>query len=45
VLWISELIAISGFSVTLIFLPYYVQELGITGLDRAAFWAGLLTTA
>jgi DHA1 family multidrug resistance protein-like MFS transporter len=45
VLWIGELIAISGFSVTLPFLPYYVQELGITGLDRVAFWAGLLTTA
>jgi DHA1 family multidrug resistance protein-like MFS transporter len=45
VLWIGELIAISGFSVTLPFLPYYVQELGITELDRVAFWAGLLTTA
>jgi len=45
VLWIGELIAISGFSVTLPFLPYYVQELGITGLDRVAFWSGLLTTA
>ena len=45
VLWIGELIAISGFSVTLPFLPYYVQELGITGLDQVAFWAGLLTTA
>jgi DHA1 family multidrug resistance protein-like MFS transporter len=45
VLWIGELIAISGFSVTIPFLPYYVQELGITGLDRVAFWAGLLTTA
>jgi DHA1 family multidrug resistance protein-like MFS transporter len=45
VLWIGELIAISGFSVTLPFLPYYVQELGIAELDRVAFWAGLLTTA
>jgi DHA1 family multidrug resistance protein-like MFS transporter len=45
VLWIGELIAISGFSVTLPFLPYYVQELGITELDQVAFWAGLLTTA
>lgn len=45
VLWIGELIAIAGFSVTLPFLPYYVQELGIRELDRVAFWAGLLTTA
>jgi DHA1 family multidrug resistance protein-like MFS transporter len=45
VLWLGELIAISGFSVALPFLPYYVQELGITDLNQVAFWAGLLTTA
>jgi DHA1 family multidrug resistance protein-like MFS transporter len=44
VLWIGELIAIAGFSVTLPFLPYYVQELGISGLDQVAFWSGLLTS-
>jgi DHA1 family multidrug resistance protein-like MFS transporter len=26
-------------------LPYYVQELGITGVDQVAFWAGLITSA
>jgi DHA1 family multidrug resistance protein-like MFS transporter len=45
VLWICELIAISGFSVTQPFLPYFVQELGITGVDRIAFWAGLVASA
>jgi len=45
ILWLGELIAISGFSVTFPFLPYYVQELGITDLDQVAFWAGLLTTS
>jgi DHA1 family multidrug resistance protein-like MFS transporter len=44
-LWIGELIAIAGFSVTLPFLPYYVQELGITGVDQIAFWAALVSTA
>jgi DHA1 family multidrug resistance protein-like MFS transporter len=44
VLWIGELIAISGFSVTQPFLPYFVQELGITGLDQVAFWAGLVAS-
>ena len=44
-LWVGELIALAGFSVTLPFLPYYVQELGVTGLEQVAFWAGLLTTA
>ena len=45
VLWIGELIAIAGFSVTLPFLPYYVQELGVTKLEQVVFWSGLLTTA
>jgi len=44
-LWIGQLIAIAGFSVTLPFLPYYVQELGITGVDQIAFWAALVSTA
>jgi DHA1 family multidrug resistance protein-like MFS transporter len=44
-IWIGQLIAIAGFSVTLPFLPYYVQELGITGVDQVAFWAGLITSA
>jgi DHA1 family multidrug resistance protein-like MFS transporter len=39
------LIAIAGFSVTLPFLPYYVQELGISGVEQVAFWAGLITSA
>lgn len=45
VLWFGELIAISGFSVFMPFLPYYVQELGITEFKQVAFWSGLLITA
>jgi DHA1 family multidrug resistance protein-like MFS transporter len=45
VLWIGELIAIAGFSVTLPFLPYYVQELGITQVDQVAFWSGLVAAS
>lgn len=45
VLWFGELIAISGFSVFMPFLPYYVQELGITGLNQVAFWSGFLITS
>jgi DHA1 family multidrug resistance protein-like MFS transporter len=44
-LWFGQLIAVSGFSVFMPFLPYYVQELGITGDTQVAFWAGLLTSA
>ena len=45
VLWFGELIAISGFSVVMPFLPYYVQELGITGTSQVAYWSGLLISA
>jgi DHA1 family multidrug resistance protein-like MFS transporter len=45
VLWFGELIAISGFSVFMPFLPFYVQDLGISGLEQIAFWSGLLLTA
>ena len=45
VLWIGELIAISGFSVFMPFLPYYIQEMGITELKDVAFWAGVLTSS
>jgi DHA1 family multidrug resistance protein-like MFS transporter len=45
VLWIGELIALSGFSVTQPFLPYFVQELGISGVDQVAFWVGLVASA
>jgi DHA1 family multidrug resistance protein-like MFS transporter len=45
ILWIGELIALSGFSVTQPFLPYFVQELGVSGVDRVAFWVGLVASA
>jgi DHA1 family multidrug resistance protein-like MFS transporter len=45
VLWVGELIAIAGFSVTLPFLPYYIQELGITQVDQVAFWSALVTAS
>ena len=45
VLWLGELIAISGFSVALPFLPYYVQELGVTELNAVAFWSALVLSS
>ncbi len=45
VLWIAEVLSIAGFSVVLPFLPYYVQELGITESNQVIFWSGLLTSA
>jgi DHA1 family multidrug resistance protein-like MFS transporter len=42
VIWVAELVAIAGFAVIFPFLPYYVQELGITELHEVELWSGLL---
>jgi DHA1 family multidrug resistance protein-like MFS transporter len=45
VIWAAELAAIAGFSVIFPFLPYYVQELGITELHAVELWSGVLFAA
>jgi DHA1 family multidrug resistance protein-like MFS transporter len=42
VIWAAELAAIAGFSVVMPFLPYYVQELGVTDLREVELWSGVL---
>ena len=42
VVWISELLAIAGFSVAFPFLPYYVQELGVTEPGKVELWSGII---
>jgi DHA1 family multidrug resistance protein-like MFS transporter len=41
-LWVAELVALAGFTVVIPFLPYYVQELGVTELEQVEFWSGLV---
>lgn len=41
-IWVSQLVAISGFAVVFPFLPYYVQELGVTELHEVELWSGVL---
>jgi len=43
--WVAELVAIAGFSFVFPFLPYYVQELGVTNLEQVELWSGLLFAA
>lgn len=45
VLTAAEMVAIVGFSVISPFLPYYVQELGITDPTRVMLWSGWLLSA
>ena len=42
IIWVSQLVAIIGFSVVFPFLPYYVQELGVTELHEVELWSGVL---
>lgn len=44
VIWAAELMAIAGFSVAFPFLPYYVQELGVTDQGQVQMWSALLFT-
>ncbi len=41
----TQFIAVTGFSFITPFIPYYVQELGITDIKAAGLWAGLVTSA
>ena len=45
VIWAAELVAIAGFGVMGSFLPYYVQDLGVTDLEAAGLWSGALFAA
>jgi DHA1 family multidrug resistance protein-like MFS transporter len=44
-LWIAEVIAIIGFQSIQPFLPYYIQEFEVKGLDETLIWAGHMGTA
>jgi len=41
---IAEGIAILGFSVSSPFLPFYIEDLGVTDLNQVAFWVGLISS-
>ncbi|MCX7671561.1 MAG: MFS transporter, partial [Anaerolineae bacterium] len=44
-LWVTQFIAVAGFSFVTPFIPYYIQELGVTDVRQVGVWAGLVTSA
>ena len=42
---IAQFIALGGGNLVFPFIPFYVEDLGITGESKIALWSGLLTTA
>ena len=45
VVFFAEMIAITGMSFVIPFLPFYVKELGITDTNLVAQWSGWLMGA
>ncbi|MFA5646180.1 MAG: MFS transporter [Candidatus Ratteibacteria bacterium] len=44
-IWIAESLVLTGISFILPFMPFYVQELGISDVKQVAVWTGLLQSA
>lgn len=42
--WISQLLCILGFNSVFSFLPFYIQELGVTGPDQVKLWTGWISS-
>jgi DHA1 family multidrug resistance protein-like MFS transporter len=40
-IWFTEFIALVGFNFVAPFIPYYIQELGVTDSKQVALWSGL----
>ena len=43
-IWLTEFIAVLGFNCVLPFIPYYIQELGVSDQREIALWAGTATS-
>jgi DHA1 family multidrug resistance protein-like MFS transporter len=43
-IWFTEFIAIVGFAFVSPFIPYYIQQLGVTDRKEVALWTGLTTS-
>ncbi len=43
--WLTQFIAVAGFSFVIPFIPYYIQQLGISDVKQVGMWAGLITSA
>jgi DHA1 family multidrug resistance protein-like MFS transporter len=44
-LWIAQVFSLIGFSFSLPFAPFYLQELGVTGREQVRLWSGLFAAA
>jgi DHA1 family multidrug resistance protein-like MFS transporter len=45
IVWIAEFVSLVGFAMVMPFLPFYVEDLGVTDPDQVKFWSGLVVSA
>jgi len=43
--WLAQILSITGFGFVLPFVPFYIQELGVTDPDQLRLWTGILSSA
>lgn len=43
--WIAQVLSLAGFGFGVPFLPFFIQELGVTDPDDLRLWTGLLSSA
>lgn len=45
VVWFSQVISLMGFGLCLPFIPFYIQEMGVTSPEKLKFYTGLINSA
>jgi DHA1 family multidrug resistance protein-like MFS transporter len=45
IVWIAEFVSLAGFSMVMPFLPFYVEDLGVTDPNQVKFWSGIILSA
>ena len=43
--WLAQILSVTGFGFVLPFVPFYIQELGVTDPNQLRLWTGILSSA
>ncbi|MFW5684083.1 MAG: MFS transporter, partial [Spirochaetota bacterium] len=43
--WVAQILSLSGFGFAFPFIPFYIQELGVTDAEELRLWTGVLASA
>ena len=43
--WVTQVFSLIGFGFVMPFLPYYIQELGVTSPESLRLWVGYISAA